>query len=227
MRVHSVGFIAVAAVSLAVSTAPAQAQNFFAGSAETIRDRYFRLTGAPVVMFGRDGAPDRTGGAFRLGYGITDAFDVEAKSAFFDGVTLIGGDGQFRVFADNDVLVSLRAGAHQAMMDNGPTRRRSTSAPEAERVGRPPRRALRGTEFLVRARSRPERQRLHARLRRPGRAFRLERPRRPAAGGRHRPERQQPALHHRRLRAAHADVRRVARSAALSLIVHEATIASE
>ena len=120
MRVRSIGFLAVAAVSLAVSAAPARAQNFLSGSAETIRDHYFRLTGAPVVMFGRDGAPDRTGGAFRLGYGITDAFDVEAKSAFFDGVTLIGGDGQFRVFADNDVLVSLRAGAHQALMDNGP-----------------------------------------------------------------------------------------------------------
>ena len=120
MRVHSVGLIGVAAVSLAVSAAPARAQNFLNGSAETIRDRYFRLTAAPVQMFGRDAAPDRAGGAFRLGYGITDAFDVEAKSAFFDGVTLIGGDGQFRVFNDNDVLVSLRIGGHQAVMSNGP-----------------------------------------------------------------------------------------------------------
>ena len=120
MRVHSVRLIAAAAVAFAVSSVPAQAQNFFTGSAETIRDRYFRLTGAPVVMFGRDDAPDRTGGAFRLGYGITDAFDVEAKSAFFDGVTLIGGDGQFRVFADDNVLVSVRAGGHQALMSNAP-----------------------------------------------------------------------------------------------------------
>jgi len=120
MRVHSVRLIAAAAVAFAVSSVPAQAQNFFTGSAETIRDRYFRLTGAPVVMFGRDDAPDRTGGAFRLGYGITDAFDVEAKTAFFDGVTLIGGDGQFRVFADDNVLVSVRAGGHQALMSNAP-----------------------------------------------------------------------------------------------------------
>jgi hypothetical protein len=120
MRLHSIGLMAVAAVSLVGSSRPADAQSFLTGSAETIRDRYFRLTGAPVQMFGRDGAPDSTGGAFRLGYGITDAFDVEAKSAFFDGVSLIGGDAQFRVFADDDVLVSVRAGGHQALVEGAP-----------------------------------------------------------------------------------------------------------
>ena len=120
MRLHSIGLVAVAAVSLVGSSRPADAQSFLTGSAETIRDRYFRLTGAPVQMFGRDGAPDSTGGAFRLGYGITDAFDVEAKSAFFDGVSLIGGDAQFRVFADDDVLVSVRAGGHQALVEGAP-----------------------------------------------------------------------------------------------------------
>jgi len=120
MRVHSVGFVAIAVVSLAVSAAPARAQNFMSGSAETIRDRYFRLTAAPVQMFGRDAAPDRTGGAFRLGYGITDAFDIEAKTAFFDGVSMIGADGQFRVLGDDDTALSLRIGGHQAMMSNGP-----------------------------------------------------------------------------------------------------------
>src|SRR5262245_21860661 len=100
MRVHSVGFMAIAAVSFAVSAAPARAQNFMSGSAETIRDGYFRLDAAPVQMFGRDAAPDRTGGAFRLGYGITDALDVEAKTAFFDGVSLIGGDGHFRLLGN-------------------------------------------------------------------------------------------------------------------------------
>jgi hypothetical protein len=120
MRIHSMAFTAVAAVSLAVSASSARAQNFLNGSAETIRDRYFRLTAAPVQMFGRDDAPDSTGAAFRLGYGFTDAFDVEAKSAFFDGVSLIGGDAQFRVFANEDLLVSLRAGGHQALVSDAP-----------------------------------------------------------------------------------------------------------
>jgi hypothetical protein len=179
MRVHSVGLIGVAAVSLAFFAAPARAQNFLNGSAETIRDRYFRLTAAPVQMFGRDAAPDRAGGAFRLGYGITDAFDVEAKSAFFDGVTLIGGDGQFRVFADNDVLVRIAPPA-----DNGPD---STALDlgATQHVGRPPRGALRRNRAVLRVGERPEQQRLHARHVVPG-ALRPERPHRPAGGGRDR-----------------------------------------
>ena len=155
MRVHSVGLIGVAAVSLAVSAAPARAQNFLNGSAETIRDRYFRLTAAPVQMFGRDAAPDRAGGAFRLGYGITDAFDVEAKSAFFDGVTLIGGDGQFR-----GLQRQRRAGlapdwrppgrdVERARLDGARPRR------GAQHVGRPPlSRSTPEPSFLLRVRER-------------------------------------------------------------------------
>jgi hypothetical protein len=120
MRIKSLAFSALAALTLGVSSTPAQAQNFLTGSAETIRDRNLRLTAAPVQMFGRDDAPDRTGGAFRLGYGFSDAFGVEAKSAFFDGVSLIGGDGQLRVLADDDIVVSLRAGGHQALVSDGP-----------------------------------------------------------------------------------------------------------
>ncbi len=117
---HSAGLIVVAAASLAFCAAPLRAQNFMSGSAETIRNDYFRLNAAPVQMFGRDSAPDRTGGSFRLGYGITDAFDVEAKTAFFDGVSLIGADGQFRVLGDDDRVLSLRLGGHQAVMQNAP-----------------------------------------------------------------------------------------------------------
>ena len=118
MRVHTVGLLATAA--LAVCAAPARAQNFMSGSAETIAPGYFRLTGSPVQMFGHNGAPDRTGGEFRLGYGITDAFDIEAKSAFFDGVSLLGADAQVRVYRSDKAAISLRAGAHQAVMSSAP-----------------------------------------------------------------------------------------------------------
>ena len=121
MRVNSpVVPLVMAAVSLGLAAAPARAQNFMSGSADTIRSDYFRLTASPVQMFGRDQRPDRTGGAFRLGYGITDAFTVEGKTAFFDGVTLVGGDGQFRVLGGKDTQCSLRIGGHQAMMTGGP-----------------------------------------------------------------------------------------------------------
>lgn len=120
MRDHTASLTAVAVAALAFCAAPLRAQNFMSGSAETIRNDYFRLSAAPVQMFGQDGAPDRTGGSFRLGYGITDAIDLEAKTAFFEGVSLVGADGQFRVLGGDDHLLSLRIGGHQALMSNAP-----------------------------------------------------------------------------------------------------------
>ena len=60
------------ALSVAFMVAPAQAQNFQNGSAQTIWSGNLRLTGSPAWLFGEDDAPNRTGGAFRLGYGITN-----------------------------------------------------------------------------------------------------------------------------------------------------------
>ena len=119
MRKDSV-VIVVAALSLMLIAVPGRAQNFQNGSAEIISPGFLRLTASPVHMFGREGGPDRTGGAFRLGYGVSDSFDVEAKTAFFDGVTLIGGDGQFRVLHDGNTSLSLSIGGHQALLTGAP-----------------------------------------------------------------------------------------------------------
>ena len=108
--------IALALVTLSV---PARAQNFLTGSGDTIRPGNLRMIGAPTWMFGRDGRPDRTGGAFRLGYGLSDALDVEGKAAFFDGVTLVGGEGRFHLL-DGTTMLSLGVGGHQALMSGGP-----------------------------------------------------------------------------------------------------------
>jgi hypothetical protein len=119
MRRHSASVITASVLALAAGAVPAGAQNFMNGSAETIWSGNIRLSGSPAHMFGRDGAPDNTGGAFRVGYGISDSFDLEAKSAFFDGVTLLGGDGHLRVFDGGDTLVSVTLGGHQALVKNG------------------------------------------------------------------------------------------------------------
>ena len=111
---------AVTALALATVALPARAQNFLTGSVDTIQPGNLRLIGAPTHMFGRDGRPDRTGGAFRLGYGLSDSFGVEGKAAFFDGVTLVGGDGHFR----------LLDGA-----TNRVARRRRTPGRDVERAG--------------------------------------------------------------------------------------------
>jgi hypothetical protein len=107
------------ALALATLAVPARAQNFLTGSFEAIRPGYLRMIGAPTHMFGRDGRPDRTGGAFRAGYGLSDTFGVEGKAAFFDGVTLVGGDGHFRLL-DGDTTLSVGVGGHQALMSSAP-----------------------------------------------------------------------------------------------------------
>jgi hypothetical protein len=112
-----VGLTALALATLAV---PAWAQNFLTGSLKAIGPGYLRMTGAPTHMFGRDGAPDRTGGAFRMGYGLSDSFGLEGKAAVFDGVTLVGGDGHYRLFNSGDTTVSLSVGGHQAVMSHAP-----------------------------------------------------------------------------------------------------------
>jgi hypothetical protein len=119
MREHMARTAAAAAVSLFVLAVPARAQSFLSGSAETIWAGNFRLTGAPVHMFGRDGAPDRTGGAFRLGYGISESFDVEAASAFFDGTTLLGGDVKFQALDHGETSLAFSAGGHWAQVSHG------------------------------------------------------------------------------------------------------------
>jgi hypothetical protein len=103
------------ALLIAILVVPAQAQNFQNGSAQTIWNGNLRFTGSPVQLFGTNGGPDRTGGAFRLGYGITDAFDVEAKTGFFDGMTLVGGDAHYR-FLTGQTSMALTAGGHKALL---------------------------------------------------------------------------------------------------------------
>ena len=107
---------ATAAVALAIVAAPARAQNFLQGSPDTVWYGNVRLEGAPAQMFPHDGGPDRTGGAVRLGYGITSNFDLEAKSAFFDGVTLLGGDGHVRLYDRRDTLATVTVGGHHAFV---------------------------------------------------------------------------------------------------------------
>jgi hypothetical protein len=110
---------ALTALSIVLLAAPARAQNFQNGSAETIWPGNVRLTASPVHMWGTEGRPDRTGGAFRLGYGFTEWFDVEAKTGFFDGVSLVGADGKFNLLGDETSL-SVSVGGHRAYMAHGP-----------------------------------------------------------------------------------------------------------
>jgi len=110
---------AMAAVALALGAVPARAQNFLQGSPDAIWYGNVRLEAAPAEMFPHDGGPDRTGAALRLGYGLTDSIGLEAKSGFFDGVTLLGGDAHMRLYDRRDTLASVTVGGHHALVRDG------------------------------------------------------------------------------------------------------------
>ena len=117
MRKHAACVItALAVVALAVGAVPAHAQNFLQGSPDTIWYGNVRFEGAPAEMFPHDSGPDRTGAALRLGYGITNNFDLEAKSGLFDGVSLVGGDAHVRLYDRRDTLATVTVGGHHAFV---------------------------------------------------------------------------------------------------------------
>jgi hypothetical protein len=85
-------------------------------SAETIDKGNFKLRVNPILIFGDgDREPGIAGGA---GYGFTDSFDAEIKLAFYDGVTVIGGDVEFWLVKDpHPVDLSVSAGFHFSNSD--------------------------------------------------------------------------------------------------------------
>jgi hypothetical protein len=108
---------ALAAVILALPVGAA-AQDFgVMNSAETINKGNFKLTGYPVVVFGKDNADNQTGVAVAGGYGFTDRFDVEAKVAVFDGLTYLGADAEYWLVKGEAVDVSVAGGFHVGNTD--------------------------------------------------------------------------------------------------------------
>ena len=109
-----VGSLALALL-LPVSAA---AQDFgVMNSAETINKGNFKLMANPLVVFGKDGGDDEVGVAIAGGYGFTDRVDAEAKVAFFDDLTFIGGDVEVWLVKHQPVDVSVIGGFHAGRSD--------------------------------------------------------------------------------------------------------------
>jgi hypothetical protein len=81
-------------------------------SAETINRGNFKLTGAPMVIFGKNGADDDAGVSIAGGYGINDRFDVEGRVSFFDGVKFFGADAEYWLRKNRPVDFSVAGGFH-------------------------------------------------------------------------------------------------------------------
>jgi hypothetical protein len=101
-----------AAACVLTLTGSAHAQNVLMNSAETIDRKTFKLSAFPTVILGEDDADSEWGVASRLGYGFTDSFDVEAKLAFFDGLTFYGVDAELW-FVKGEIDVSGALGVHR------------------------------------------------------------------------------------------------------------------
>lgn len=98
----------------------AAAQDFgVMNSAETINKGNFKLTGNPIIVFGKDGADNEIGVAVSGGYGFTDRFDAEARLAVFDGVTFFGADAEYWVVKGQKVDFSVAGGFHLGNVDDG------------------------------------------------------------------------------------------------------------
>lgn len=101
---------------LTLSAGSAHAQNVLMNSAETIDKKNFKLSAFPTVILGEDDADSEWGIASRLGYGFSDSFDVEAKLAFFDGLSFYGLDAELW-FIKGKVDVSGALGIHRTDFD--------------------------------------------------------------------------------------------------------------
>ena len=90
----------IAAVVTVLAPAAASAQDFgVMESAETINTGNFKLSVNPMFVF-PDVGDNEIGVGLRFGYGFTPRFDMEAKAAFYDGLTFFGGD--FEILAGQE-----------------------------------------------------------------------------------------------------------------------------
>jgi hypothetical protein len=95
----------------------ARAQDFgVMESAETINVGNFKLGVNPMFVF-PDVGDNEIGVGLRFGYGFTPRFDMEAKAAFYDGLTFFGGDFEYWLVKNRAWDVSGGAGLHFARGD--------------------------------------------------------------------------------------------------------------
>jgi hypothetical protein len=87
-------------------------------SAEVIQPGNFKLAAYPMFVLGDDGADDELGVVVRGGYGFSNRLDAELGAAFFDGLTLLGGNVELALIRPlpaataASFALAVRGGAH-------------------------------------------------------------------------------------------------------------------
>lgn len=112
--------VVLAACLVSVLAGAAAAQDVIMNSAETINKGNFKLAVFPTVVFNENGTDSQGGVHGRLGYGITDRLDIEAKFARFDNLKFYGGDVELWIIGHPQATnVSVAVGANRSKYDNG------------------------------------------------------------------------------------------------------------
>lgn len=89
------------------------AQNFgVLESAETIDQGNFKLVATPIFVFGKNRSSGDNHVVIGVGYGFTPRFDAEAKVAFGENTTLIGGNGEYWLRKNDPIDLSVIGGVH-------------------------------------------------------------------------------------------------------------------
>ena len=104
--------ILAAAMFLVTAVAEVSAQDVVMNSAETINQGNIKLALFPTVLFGKNGADSSWGIAGRVGYGLTERFDIEAKAATFKNLRYFGVEAEYWLVKGGSLNVSAALGGH-------------------------------------------------------------------------------------------------------------------
>jgi hypothetical protein len=110
--------ILMAAIFLAAA-AQLPAQAVLMNSAETINQGNLKLAIFPTMLFGKNGGDSVWGVAGRFGYGLTRSIDIEAKAAYFKGLTYYGADIEWWFLRGSNFNGSVALGGHMTNYDAG------------------------------------------------------------------------------------------------------------
>jgi hypothetical protein len=100
----------------------ASAQDFgVMESAETINRGNFKVSAFPVFVLQNGPVDNAIGAALIGGFGLTDSLDVEGKVAFYDDLSVVGGDVEYWFVKNSPLDLSVRGGYHFGFSDTQPS----------------------------------------------------------------------------------------------------------
>lgn len=117
--IKKIMLIFAVAMFFAITATGISAQDVLMNSAETIKEGNLKVAVFPTILFGKDGSDSVFGVAGRVGFGITDRIDIEAKAGIFEGIKYYGVDVEYWFVHQRKLNVSAALGLHTTNVDLG------------------------------------------------------------------------------------------------------------